>query len=75
MFSLGPLPFNFFINDINKASPKFYAILFADNTNLTCTVCSFDVDIDNDYNMLQLSNNVNNESKYAIQIWLEIYQL
>ena len=40
---------------------NFNAILFADDTNLTSTVCSFDVNIDNNFNGLQLSTNINKE--------------
>ena len=53
---------------------NFHAILFADDTNLTRTRCSFDVNIDNNCNSLQLSTNINNELK-NIQIWLEINKL
>ena len=46
-----------------NASSKFHAILFADDTNLTSTLCSFDVNIDNNCNSLQLSTNINKELK------------
>ena len=52
---LGPLLFIIYMNDIHNANSKFHAILFADDTNLTCTLCSFDVNIDNNCNNLQLS--------------------
>ena len=51
------------MNDIHNASSKFHAILFADDTNLTSTLCSFDVNIDNNCNSLQLSTNINKELK------------
>ena len=57
-----------------NASSKFHAILFADDTNLTSTLCSFDANIDNNCNSLQLSTNINKELK-NIQIWLEINKL
>ena len=51
------------MTDIHNASSKFHAILFADDTNLTSTLCSFDVNIDNNCNSLQLSTNINRELK------------
>ena len=51
------------MDDIHIASSKFHAILFDDDTNLTSTLCSFDVSIENNRNSLQLSFNINKESK------------
>ena len=51
------------MNDIHNASTTFHAILFADDTNLTSTACSFDVNIDNNCNRVQLSANINKELK------------
>ena len=62
------------MNNIHNASSKFHAILFAEDTNLTSTLCSFDVNIDNNCNSLQLSTYINKELK-NIQIWLEINKL
>ena len=61
--NLGPLLLITYMNDINNASSKCHAILFADDTNLTSALCLFDVNIDNNYNRLQLSTDVNKESK------------
>ena len=71
---LDPLLCIIHMNDIHNASSKFHAILFADDTNLTSTLCSFDVNIDNNCNSLQLSTNINKELK-NIQIWLWINKL
>ena len=68
---LGPLLFIIYINDIHNASSKFHAILFADDTNLASTLCSYHVNSDNNCNSLQLSTNINKELK-NIQVWLEI---
>ena len=53
------------MNDIPNASTKFHAILFADDTNLISTLCSFDVNIDNNCNKMQLSANINKELKHT----------
>ena len=60
---LGSLLFMIYMNDIHNASSKVHDILFADDTNLTCTLFSFDVNIDNNCNSLQLSTNMNKELK------------
>ena len=56
---LGQLLFIIYMNDIHNASSKFHAILFADDTNLTSTLCSFYVNTDNNCNNLQRSTNIN----------------
>jgi len=66
---LGPLLFIVYMNDIHKASTHFHAILFADDTNLTSTLCSFNSDPNT-----SLSSRINKELK-NIQIWLEINKL
>ena len=58
------------MKDIHNASLKFHAIIFADDTNLTSTLCSFDANIDNNCSSLQLSTNINKELK-NIQICSE----
>ena len=40
------------MNDIHDINTKFHSILFADYTNLTNTLYSFDVNIDNYCNRL-----------------------
>ena len=62
------------MNAIHNASSKFHAILFAYVPNLASTLWSFDVNIGNNCNNLQLSTNINKELK-DIQIWLEINKL
>ena len=51
------------MNDIHDASSKLHAILFADDTNLTSTLYSFDVNIDNNCNSVQLCTYINKELK------------
>ena len=51
------------MNDIHNASTKFHTFLFTDDSNLTSTLCSFDVNIDNNCNRMQLSANLNNDLK------------
>ena len=51
------------MNDIHDDSTKFHAIFFADDTNLTSTLCSFDVNIDNNCKRMQLTANINKELK------------
>ena len=60
---LGPLLFIIYMNDIHQASTKFHAILFADDTNLTSTLCSFDVNLANQLDVTNLSKNINKELK------------
>ena len=49
------------MNYIHDASIKFPANLFADDTYLTSTLCSFDVNINNKCNRMQLSTDINKE--------------
>ena len=49
------------MNDIHNGSLQFQAILFVDDTNLNSTLCSLDVNDDNDCIRLQLSTNINKE--------------
>ena len=59
------------MNDIPNASTKFHAILFADDTNLTSTLCSFGVNIDNNCNNMQLSANINKVLKHTNMVTTE----
>ena len=68
------LLFIIYMNAVHNASSKFHAILFVKDKNLTSTLCSFDVGIDNNCSDLQLSTNINKELK-NIQIGLEINKL
>ena len=74
---LGPLLFIINMNDIHVASDKFHAILYADDTNLVSSLCSFNVNISNHVfpeDMSTLSSNINSELQ-LITDWLEINKL
>ena len=71
---LGPLLFIIYTNDIYFASDKFNAILFADDTNLLSTLCSFDISIQQNINLRTLSMNINDELQ-KIHTWLAINKL
>ena len=72
---LGPLLFIIYMNDINTASNKFMAILYADDSNLVSSLCSFDVSLNSkDFDKNILSNNITQELD-KIHEWLEINKL
>ena len=69
---LGPLLFVIYMNDIHEASYKFHAILFADDSNMTSTLCSFDVCLSTaSFNKTALTKNINLELQ-SIHEWLAI---
>ena len=73
---LGPLLFIIYMNDIHIASDKFHAILYADDTNLVSSLCSFNVNISNNgsQDVSNLSASINHELQ-QITHWLEINKL
>ena len=68
---LGPLLFIIYMNDIHRACKHFHPILFADDTNLTSSLCSFNEEQNTPDRMISLSQVINNELK-EIQKWLEL---
>ena len=71
---LGPLLFIIYMNDIHRACKHFHPILFADDTNLTSSLCSFNEEQNTPDRMISLSQVINNELK-EIQKWLELNKL
>ena len=71
---LGPLLFIIYMNDIHRACKHFHPILFADDTNLTSSLCSFNEEQNTPDRMIFLSQVINNELK-EIQKWLELNKL
>ena len=72
---LGPLFFIIYMNDIHEASENFHAILYADDTSLFSSLCSFNVSLNgNNFDKHVLSTNINNELR-KIQEWLNINKL
>ena len=72
---LGPLLFIIYMNDINVATNKFKAILYADDSNLASTLCSFDTPLNSDhFDKNALGNNITSELD-KIHEWLQINKL
>ena len=62
---LGPLLFLIYVNDISNVSPYFNAILYADDTTLTSTLCCFNDNLSN----LNCSDSINIELNKIFE-WL-----
>ena len=72
---LGPLLFIIYMNDIYVASDKFRAVLYADDSNMISTLCSFDISLSsNGFKKSSLSHNINKELS-SISEWLSINKL
>ena len=66
----GPLLFLIYMNDISEACDKFHSILYADDSTLTKTLCSYDIFTNpRDFNRATLTENINRELK-AKHTWL-----
>ena len=73
---LGPLLFLIYMNDIHLASDKFHSILYADDTSLLDSLCSFNTVVTGTkYNDIsEISANINKELQ-AISDWLKLNKL
>ena len=68
---LGPLLFNIYINDINKASTVFDFELYADDTTLTCTLERLSPLLTRETNF----SDIVNKELHNIFIWLSVNKL
>ena len=61
------------MNDLKEACNRFFPILYADDTGLVSSLCSFlhDEDVSNTY---EISRNINDEL-YCVQEWLNVNRL
>ena len=71
---LGPLLFLIYMNDIHKVTQKFHSILFADDTSLISTMCTFDIPYGNKYDVNTISNSINTELNNVYE-WLSLNKL
>ena len=70
---LGPLSFLIYMNDLKESCNRFFPILYADDTGLVSSLCSFlhDQDVSN---TCEISRNINDEL-YCVQEWLNVNRL
>ena len=61
------------MNDLKEACNRFFPILYADDTGLVSSLCSFPHDEDIS-NTCEISRNFNDEL-YCVQEWLNVYRL
>ena len=61
------------MNDLKEACNRFFPILYADDTGLVSSLCSFlhDKDVSN---ICEISSNINDEL-YCVQEWLNVNRL
>ena len=69
---LGPLRFIIYMNDINKVSANLKFILYADDTTITRTLCSFTHGGKDDINLVMALINL---ELYKISDWLAVNKL
>ena len=69
---LGPLLFLIYMNDIKEACKTFMPILYADDTGLVSSLCSFYQD--DKLNICEISRNINDELS-CVQEWLNVNKL